>query len=245
MSNEKIIFLHIPKTAGSSLRQLVEQVYQPENCLFLYYPTPYNDAALETIYKQLPTAKVLYGHVGFGIHEVLGIQGKYVTWLRQPVERVISFYKHNARDPALPYYTAIQEGMSLLEMLQKGVTEQTNNHMTRILANYWQPGFLEDRQVLEEAIRNIDQHFYLVGLMERFGESLARLGECLRWPQPLEIPYLNVHSEAEVFLVDKPTRVALEEHNRLDRLLYERMKRRLHASTSLWRRIIIPLMGHY
>ena len=216
MIEEKIIFLHIPKTAGSSLRHIVSQYYSPEQCLLLYYPLPYDEPTLIEIHKQLPMAKIVYGHVGFGIHEFLGIKGKYVTFLRHPIDRIISFYKHNANDIHLPHYTSIQEGMSLFDL----ANEHPDNHMVRILANYWSPEIEDETWLLEQALENIRQHFIFIGLMENFEESVIRLSQCLGWTTLPEIPYINVGLETYIE-VDMTTHMLLEKRNRIDLKLYE------------------------
>lgn len=87
---EKIIFLHIPKTAGSSLRQIVEQEYPGDDCLSIYtHRTP---EFLASIQEDVPKAKAIYGHFSYGIHEFLGIHGRYVTFVRNPINRVLSYY---------------------------------------------------------------------------------------------------------------------------------------------------------
>lgn len=221
--DEKIIFLHIPKTAGTSLRQIVEQEYQPENCLFLYYPV-YDEVTMEEIHLQLPKVKVLYGHLTFGIHELLNITGKYVAFLRHPIDRVISFYKYSACDLDSSYYTSIQNGLSLVDMLQQEVTIQTNNHMTRILANYWQEDRLEDVQLVDRALENILNNFYYVGLLERFNESIEQLGKKLNWKTSYEIPYVNANTYERQLKIDSMTQAVLEQYNYLDLLLYEAIK---------------------
>lgn len=225
MLDERVIFLHIPKTGGSSLRHIVSQHYLPEDCLLLYYPIPYDEAALAEIHRQLPMAKVVYGHVGFGIHEFLGIEGKYVTFLRHPIARMISFYKHNASDAHLPHYAAIQEGMSLFDLL--GV--HPDNHMTRILANYWHPEIEDEAWLLEQALENIRRYFCFVGLMENFEESVTRLSQHLGWQVLSEIPYLNVGIEMSVE-VDSATQIFLEKRNKIDLKLYDIVRRDFFSS---------------
>ncbi len=227
---EKIIFIHIPKTAGTSLRNLIEQEYPGKKCLRLYYPAPYKPAVIKEIQSKLPAAKVLYGHTSFGIHKRLGIQGQYITFLRNPIDRVISFYNHNACLENATYYAAIQEGMSLLDMLQSEITHETNNHVTRIIAPNGQPGLLDDTRVLKQALENIEKHFCMVGLMEQFAESIDLLGKKLGWQSSYKIPHLNVVAKKHIQEVDAQTQAALEKYNRLDMLLYEHIRHNFENS---------------
>lgn len=223
---QKIIFLHIPKTAGTSFRHLLEKEYPGNECLYLYYPLPYELNVVKDIKIRLPTAKALYGHIPFGIHKFLGIQGdQYIAFLRDPIQRVISFYNHNARQPGMPYYTAIQEGLSLLEMLEREITIETNNHMTRIITSSGQAGMFDDTVMLEQAIENLNKHFCFIGLTEKFAESISLLSKKLGWKSSHAIPYFNVDPAKHSREIDAKTQAALDKYNRLDKLLYEYVSR--------------------
>jgi hypothetical protein len=219
--NEKIIFLHIPKTAGTSLRQLIQNVYPGKQCLPLYYPWPYQPAVIEEIKAQLPAAQILYGHTLFGLHELLEIQAQYVTFLRNPIDRVISFYNHNACHSNAEYYQDIQRGVSLLTLLKGEIAPQANNLITRMIAPYKPNNQFDDDRVLEQAINNIDKHFCLVGLVEKMAESVDLLGKKLGWQTSYKIPYLNVVPNKHIEKIDAPTKAALEKYNRLDIQLYQ------------------------
>jgi len=219
----KIAFIHIPKTAGTSLRQIVAKEYLPKECLYLYedllanFKKPY---IFQAIKVNLSLAKILYGHFYFGIHESLEVPSVYICVLRNPIKRVISYYNHIAHNPSeVAIYKKIQGGMSLLEMLQNQVSAQTDNLMTRMLAGKMNASF-KDQQILEVAIENIHKYFYFIGLTENFSDSVNVLGKKLGWKQH-EIPYSNVNSNKIVQEIDSKTRSAIEEHNHLDILLYE------------------------
>ncbi|EDN68566.1 conserved hypothetical protein [Beggiatoa sp. PS] len=225
--DQKIIFLHIPKTAGTSLRQLIQNVYPGKQCLPLYYPWPYQPAVIEEIKGQLPDTQILYGHTLFGIHELLNIQAQYVTFLRNPIDRVISFYNHNACHSNAEYYATIQRGVSLLKLLKGENAPQTNNLMTRMIAPYKPNDLLDDDRILEQAIDNIEKQFCFVGLVEKMAESVELLSKKLGWPSSYEIPYLNAVPSKQIDKVDAQTKAALEKYNRLDILLYQHIQQQL------------------
>jgi hypothetical protein len=224
MNNEKLIFLHIPKTAGTSLRTLVEQAYSPEELLFLY--AAFEPHVLEAIQQALPKAKILYGHLCYGVHETLGITAKYVTFLRNPLDRVVSFYSHNAREPGMMWYAAIQAGRSLREMVESEVSVETNNHITRILASYAPAECLDDDAVLAQAIENLHRYFYFVGLSENLDAGVNTLKTALNW-QVDAVPRLN--SNPQPVEIDAATRAALEKYNRLDLLLYNHVQQHFRS----------------
>ena len=226
MNDEKLIFLHIPKTAGTSLRALIEQAYSPEECLFLY--SQFEPDVFAAIQQALPKAKVLYGHVCYGVHETLGISAKYVTFLRNPIDRIVSFYSHNARSPGMMWYAAIQAGMTLRDMVESEVSFETNNHITRILTSYAPTNMLDDDAVLAQAIMNLHRHFCLVGCSETLETAVQTLKTAFAW-QVSETPRLNINPEP--MNLDAPTIAALEKYNRLDLLLYNYVQQHFDPSS--------------
>ena len=224
---QKIIFLHIPKTAGTSIRQIVRKELPGGQCLFLYTHTP---EFFESIKADLPAARAVYGHVSYGIHEVLGIQGRYVAFLRDPVRRVLSFYSHQVRKNDSEFYRQIKEGLTLREMLQSGICHQVNNHMVRIISGYDGVEPIDDTAVFHQAVSNVDRSFELVGLVERLPESMALLGRKLGFKKRHRIPRRNVNLRLRSRKIDDATLADIRKYNRLDLMLYEVARQRFEAA---------------
>ncbi len=79
----------------------------------------------------------------FGIDEQLGFRGDYVTFLRDPVARVVSFWKHQQTHRHAAFHAQVKAGMTLREFVNSCQTLQTDNHMTRILVGSCAPGMLD------------------------------------------------------------------------------------------------------
>lgn len=223
-----IFFLHIPKTAGTSLRQVFQQQYPPPELVELY--PPLGRERLDQGRAELEAGgRVVYGHLNFGIHQVLGVSGQYVTLLRDPVDRVISFFSHNLRNPDAAYHEMLAAGMDLHEFIERRVTFETNNHMTRILAGHTGLEYMDDDQVLEQALHNLREHFLFAGISERFDDSLRSMARCLGWTRPLppQTPRVNVSPRSGISGLGAETRSLIERENRLDRLLYQAVVDRL------------------
>jgi hypothetical protein len=87
-SDPKIIFLHIPKTAGQSVHAALENAYGKEAVC----PARVNDQLRRYSVRELNQYKVFSGHLDWSMLDC--IQGpRYVfTILREPMDRILSFY---------------------------------------------------------------------------------------------------------------------------------------------------------
>jgi hypothetical protein len=209
------IFLHIPKTGGTSFRQVVETVYG-SRCISVY---SLDAATLAGVKEQLVEADALFGHLFYGIHQVLGIAPRYITIVRDPVERVISFYRHQARDEDSEFFGAIADGMTLRDLLESGRCHQVNNHMVRIVSGYESSEPIHDEHVLRRALANLNQ-FECLGVTARMDESVLQIARRLGWRSVPAVPRINT-SPSRDFSIDSATRDAILRQNALDLQLYD------------------------
>ena len=99
---EPVYFLHIMKTAGTSLVNALGSVAGERLCLtqmFLDYLPFVPDPVLQG-------AALVAGHLGYGAVPLLAPGTRVVTVIREPVSRVLSHYSHLRRDPAVVDQTA-------------------------------------------------------------------------------------------------------------------------------------------
>ena len=79
--------------------------------------------------------RLLKGHIPFGIHESYSSTAKYVTFLRDPVERIISYYFFLKRRPNHPLhgFKQFNNKMSLQDfVLNMGHDKINNGQVTEI-----------------------------------------------------------------------------------------------------------------
>ena len=232
--HQKLIFLHIPKTAGTSIRAIVEQEYPKGACVQVYTNSP---EFYETIREAVAEAKALYGHTSYGIHTWFDIDVRYITFVRDPIHRVISFYNHQFLHKDSPHYEEIHDrGMTIRDVLHAGSSFQMNNHMVRIIGGYAGTEMTDNTAILDNAIANIERHFEFVGLTERMPESINILAQRLDWGRPYRLPRLNISPPSPE--IDAATRATIKEYNRLDLMLYEYVEKNFPPNPGLFNGVL-------
>lgn len=222
MSFDNLIFLHIPKAAGSTLHSVLERHYNRRNYCTISIPEQ-----LET-FKKLPEEvrqhiKLLKGHMPFGMDRYLFGPTKYITLLRNPTERIVSYYYYVKYHPSHYLHRYLAEGMGLAEFAGAGLTGEMDNGQVRLLSGHDQdiPCGACSHSLLATAKRNLEQSFAVAGLTERFDESLMLMSIVLGWNW---IPYYrnqNVSIEKRAGRqLDSTELSAIQQANTLDLELY-------------------------
>jgi len=207
-----LVFLHIPKTAGSTLVGVLEREYGPGAVLDLYDST-FGDEVAALTPEEIGRTRVVAGHFYFGVHERLPGPCHYVTFLRDPVERVVSHYGFVQRQPE-HYLHEAASTLSLREYVRSCGRAEPNNDQTRLLAGrkLASSDGGSSRAMLPVAKRNLDRHA-VVGLTEAFDASLLLMRRIFGWGLPFYVSR-NIGDRGKV--VDPDTRELILTHNDLD-----------------------------
>jgi hypothetical protein len=223
-----LIFVHIPKAAGTTLNHIIEAHYTQENSFATSMTRLHPEGSLDA-FEALSDAerariRLLNGHMGFGLHEKLPRPALYVTLLRHPVDRVVSNFYFEHREPHSYIYEELRSGrMGLKEYVSYYAdVARLDNLQTRMIAGNW---YLEGSgpctpQMLETAKRNLKEHFALVGLSERFDAFYLLLKRTMGWPHSLFISHNITRQRPRK---ERPAPDELEvvrEYNRYDLELY-------------------------
>jgi hypothetical protein len=194
------IFLHIPKTAGTSLTVALQSQFSPgEVCL--YYP----GAAVGIDWhvaknlppRQLNAFKLLIGHASFGVHKLFQSPTKYYTFLREPLARLKSHYQLFRAAKIDP---VDKEGKTifLYRALNEGLTDEFDNLQTRMVAGAGSEtvplGEMSGR-IVDTALQNIASSFGFVGLTERIDVDAKKMFERMSL-EPVDVGYHNVTSSS-------------------------------------------------
>ncbi len=236
------VFLHIPKTAGSTLKYVIENQHTRRWSRRLHYgsmseegrwhPQQVARAVLELPPHQQKATQVLYGHFHFGVDRYLPQPVTYYTILRDPVERLISYYYYMlyhhhyllSRHPEQQRFQ--QGGVSIEEYVSSGSFPDLDNGQTRQMAG--EAGLPDHTPfgrctgaLLDEAKHNLRERIQVVGLTERFDESLLLIQRLCGWKTPYYVKQ-NVMNQRPCQAEIPPAALAAIQHSTMfDQQLYE------------------------
>lgn len=216
-----LIFLHIPKTAGQTFNRILSSQFPRRSTVLVGTgrSTPSLSALASLPETEKLQVRLVTGHVAFGIHELFPQPSRYIAFVRDPVERVISNYWYVKRTPRhFMHDTIVSNDLSLEDYVTSGLNPQLENGQTRLLA-----GAEEETatpELLERAMSNIAERFLLVGLTERFDETLLLLKGALGWR---DVGYERINATPGSAKGSSPsdsTLSMIRERNRIDDALY-------------------------
>jgi len=200
-STLEIISVHVPKTAGTTFGNLLEQVYT-SNQLFWDYPWNSSDTITSEI-------KAIHGHFPASKYQDFPTSIKMIAWIRNPVDRLISHYFYwqhipiSERAGALHRYV-IENKLGLVDFAK---LHQMRNHIS------------------DSYIDIKPNQFYFIGIQEFFEADMTELKNLLGFPD-IKIPHQNPNplpayqafkQSSEYEIIYKQ----LAEINKIDMDLYE------------------------
>ncbi len=165
--------IHIPKSAGMSLQALVRRRYKKKNELRLIYTQKENDEGFD----DHDDLKIVMGHYRFGFHKYNPRPYKYHTFLRNPLDHILSHYYYIQDHPEKFEFLESEE-LSLMEFAQ---SPYGNNLQTRFISGIDSIKGKE-RECLYVAKCNLVKKFETIGLTEEFDRSILLLAKNLNWP---------------------------------------------------------------
>lgn len=201
---DTLIFLHVPKTAGTTLNRIIETQYNP----LQIYSIPGGLGSHWSMKKlrraspkRLRKLQVVKGHMEYGFHRYLPQRATYMTILREPVDRIVSSYYYAMSYRHHPLHRIVQS-KSLVEFCELapwvhnlqtkligGIPVAEINPRPAVLAAQrgefvpWH-GFAGrhcEQQTLDAAGEHLKNRFSFVGLTEHFNDTLALMQITYGW----------------------------------------------------------------
>jgi hypothetical protein len=250
-----LLFMHVPKTGGTSLRGDVGGAYLPAERYLIYDEASVRDAWTLSRFDALSDdtrrqARLLFGHYPYGIHTKVPGESAYAAVVRDPVDRVVSVYEHyrhhkgvryrlmsksaRSRDlAALERGEIARRGLDLEAWVFERRLPEVDNQMVRQVAGAQGVPFGEcDDALLSLALDHVEEHFAMLLVQEEMAASLARLsGRIGRDIRPGRRRKVN-RRRPSVESVEPLVRARIAELNRFDIELYRFARERLRQSSS-------------
>mgnify|MGYP005850723143 CR=1 FL=1 len=222
MKKELILFLHVPKTAGTSLAHSFRDAYaHSPSSLFIRgdgrdigSPTRNKEIATRLVSKFNNSAEdctiCYFDHMYYGVHYHLpdDIDYKYICFVREPISRVISDYLYVHRTKEHILYPSISM-MTIEQCIGSGIYKNAmSNLMTRYLSGK-AGGEIEEPDLL--AAKENLSNFAYVGRQENFHQ-------CFKEMQDAGLLRHDTKAYREKFYVGAKPQVAYSTYNHLKAL---------------------------
>jgi hypothetical protein len=235
--------MHIPKTAGMTLRVFLGNQYPVSQIM------PANDwlELLRLGIGEIEQYRLFQGHFTCGIFDLLPADVRPIVFLREPVARTISHLRHLSRDPKFhpAHQFAAGRGLDdlvhddrIMDLCCNVQTAQLSNDIRgktilRGLQSDQASGLVPDPDTyvlppdLAIAERTLER-FHFVGFVESLEEDILQLSITLGLHPPVMLPRTNNDPEGDIDVgrLAPDTLAILRERNALDIALYEAARRR-------------------
>lgn len=266
--NQKLFFIHIPKTAGTSVRFALESRFDPAKVMPV---EGYNEK--DTGPRALRRYDLIAAHLGADHFNFIGEGYRSFTVLREPRARLVSLYNmHRVISPErlsqlsgpqrVVWQTALDSSLAeFLRSDQPEIALLVRDAQVRQLASSIDDASdrSRDLELARENLSRID----VVGVTELLGSTLALLMTRMGWTEPFTLAHhARVSPTVSLDSLDDETRSELDRVTRLDQQLYRAALSRLdkdlasirttdsasepvhgNASTARPERVLIPMDG--
>lgn len=186
---DRPIFVHIPKTGGSTMGQIILNNVDPQRTLTV---VTNHEAIMREFATKSQQERDHYvaalGHFRYGVHRFFSNgTPRYFTMLRHPVERTLSNYSYALERPRQPHHVEIGRGT---------FTEFASDQRLGQKQTLWLMGYLpsetatlevygRDRPLPDNALdilkKRLSEEFVLAGVLERYDASLLLLQDIFNW----------------------------------------------------------------
>jgi hypothetical protein len=226
--SKRILVIHIPKTAGTSLRQMLEREYGARHI----YPGrfylkslgggyPLGSQMLKD-YPGLPPHKVLIGHFTAAMADMIPTPYQTATFLREPIQRSLSMLSHFSHKLHVPVAALLENE----QFMTDGIADfQTRMMGADGVCDPHEVGTVDD-DALARALGRLESLDF-VGITEQFTESCRRFDRLFKTRISKSIQRRNVLRPEGTELTEHIPKI--EPLVKRDKILYDSALARFNA----------------
>ena len=222
MNAETVVFHHIPKTAGTTLNDILLRQYATGTMFYLHGDKKESISR----FKELSAEKkmkyrLIYGHQTIGVIDELD-NPQMLTVFRDPIDRVVSLYYFARRNKEHVMHKLTNEH-SLERFLGDGIHKEwaeCNNGQFHSIKRLLNSRHFDGGNGTElERLKRILEKQVVFGILEKFDESILLFQERLKWTHALYYLKKNVTDRTREY--PGVVTQSIVAHNALDMDLYE------------------------
>lgn len=236
--------MHVPKTAGSAFRKLLERQYG-EDAAYCYHPKPAQVS--QKLREALPhKPALLAAHFDFSqLDEEVLTHYKLLLFLRHPVARTISQYLFIKHSPWQMHQEMHGQWQNFEGFLQSPFAQ---NFQCRFLSGYrLAPVSIGNEELLHKSLITL-QRVDGLGITEHYEDSVWLLTQRYGWKKPLIKKVNQNPHRQEAERLQKNYQDLLLRQNEADIALYEEATKRHFAERGAlwqWKKWWYALRGAY
>jgi hypothetical protein len=225
MSPPELVFLHIPKTAGTSQHSSFNQHYGAQNVFWIGRDCPPDVYRYPR--KKVGERRLVGGHKPLSFYPQ-DFDPLYCAILRDPVERAISLFVYYTHPELAVADHERETRRDILQQLQKkgmdprSMTRSIRNcrSFRQEISNYQCHYLSRGRATFAAVLKSLRKHDFVIGTVKSYDRFYTQLGELLGWAdEPAAQVNRSRDNYATAFLDDEELVTLINKLNREDEKL--------------------------
>ncbi|WP_290525585.1 sulfotransferase family 2 domain-containing protein [Alcanivorax sp.] len=223
------VFHHIPKTAGTTLLDIVPRLYGTGNCYVIDGIETDCDVAKFREMSVLEKARypVVIGHQAIMLYQDIPVKKRVVTFFRDPYKQFVSnyYYLREAKNNRKHHHRV--KNLNLVEFLDYCIDNELNNPQAKVLFTAHYEDVTDIGEIRKGALQGLEKIDYPC-ITECFDLSLMLLRRELSWGCWSYYVRKNQSNKAGYFFSQELFEKH-KSHNEVDYLIYDKAVERFWA----------------